>query len=345
MTVTSVVVGVDGSPEADDALVWALEEARLRGVPVHAVNVRNPGGGHTQGERLAAPRAVAEHRARIGDEFAAHVRNVVELNAATEVPVTTEVRYGRPTEELIHEACADALLVVGSRGRGRLAGSLLGSVSQSTIRYSRGPVVVVRGRRTRPAAARVVVGVDGSPGSVGALRFAHDAAVDRGATLRVLHAWTLPYMGFAGAAALPQEAIDDLSAQAAATLRDTVRRAGVDETRAPVETRLVQGPPAPALLEAAENADLLVVGSRGHGGWKGLLPGSVSARSAVRATSPVAVVRADGERRGVPSRTWGAGEGTVAARHGGGQSREATFLASSTTMATSPARSAGALSS
>ncbi|MEU7902683.1 universal stress protein [Actinoplanes sp. NPDC049118] len=291
MTIRSVVVGVDGSPEADDALVWALQEGRLRGVPVRAVNVWSADDGPARAERLAALRSATELRARLSHGVGGHVREVVERHGATDVPVTTEVRYGHPTRELIREAGADALLVVGSRGRGSLAGSLLGSVSQSSIRYSQGPVVVVRARRPRPTAAPVVVGVNGSTESVHALRFAHDAAIHRGATLRVLHAWTPPYMGFAGAAWLPPEAIDDLVAQATATLRDAARRAGVDVTQAPVETHLVRGPPAPALLEAAENAGLLVVGSRGYGGWKGLLLGSVSAQSVTRAMSPVVVVR------------------------------------------------------
>lgn len=285
MTITSVVVGVDGSPGSDAALVWALDEGRRRGVPVRVVHVWHPDG-LDQAERLAELPSVAELRKRLGDDVGAHVREVAARHTALDVAVTIAVRYGHPTRELIDEAGADALLVVGSRGRGGFTGALLGSVSQGTIQYAQGPVVVVRGEPAQPPAGRVVVGVDGSDESVRAVRLAHEAAVHRGAELEVVHAWTLPYMGFAGTAVLPQETIDELAVQAGETLKATIDRAGVEATR----TRLVQGPPVPALLEAAEGADLLVVGSRGYGGWKGLLMGSVSQQVVTRSTTPVTVV-------------------------------------------------------
>lgn len=234
MTITSVVVGVDGSPESDEALIWALDEGRRRGVPVRAVHVWYPDGSPEQVDRLSALPSVAELRRRLDDEVAAHVQAVAGRRPAVDVKVTTAVRYGHPTRELIDEAGDGALLVVGSRGRGGFTGALLGSVSQSVLQYAQGPVIVVRGQRAAPAATRVVVGVDGSDESVRALRFAHDAAVHRGATLEVVHAWTLPYMGFAGSAALPQATVDELAGHAAETLEATVARAAVDVTRTPV---------------------------------------------------------------------------------------------------------------
>jgi nucleotide-binding universal stress UspA family protein len=295
MVVNSVVVGVDGSAAAEDALVWALQEGRVRKVPVRVVNVWHPDGSPVQAERLAAMRSVAELRDRVGDEVAAGVRAVVERAGATDVAVTTIVRYGHPAQELVNEAGSDALLVVGSRGRGSLAGTLLGSVSQTCAQQARSPVVVVRGKRPHTPAGRVVVGVDGSPPSVRALRFAHDAAARRGAELQVVHTWSVPYMGFAGPTAWPQDALDEIEAQAAATLRDSVHRAAVDTRKARLTALLRQGPPAASLLDLAEDADLLVVGSRGFGGWKGLLAGSVSTRAITQAPGPVTVVPADAD--------------------------------------------------
>jgi len=290
--VISVVVGVDDSPESHDALIWALQTGRLRNLPVRAVYVWHPTGDPQEVERLAAMQSVAQLRAGLADEVTSSVRSIVDREQASDVAVTSEVLYGHPVRELTRTAGADSLLVVGSRGRGSLTGSILGSVSQGCAQYANGPVVVVRGRRPHPAAGRVVVGVDGSSHSVQALRFADQEARARGAALQVVHAWKLPYLGFAGRSrALPQDAIDEIAARAGETLRDSMRRASVDTTRPDVEMWLVEGLPNLSLLHAAGNADLLVVGSRGYGGWKGLLMGSVSAQCVTQSPCPVAVVR------------------------------------------------------
>jgi len=292
VAVRRVVVGVDGSPEADDALVWALREAWLRDVPLHAVNVWQPSGRPQEAERLAELQSVADLRAGLLRQVSAGVLAVAERARATGVAVTSDVLYGSPARELIRAAGADSLLVVGSRGRGSVTGVVLGSVSQSCAQYAAGTVVVVRGRRPDPAAGRVVVGVDGSSRSVQALRFAADAARCRGASLQVVHAWTLPYLGFAGPSeTLPQETVDELAADASETLHESLRRGSVDTSRSDVLLHLVESAPAVALLKAAEGADLLVVGSRGHGGWKGLLMGSVSLRCITQSPCPVAVFR------------------------------------------------------
>jgi nucleotide-binding universal stress UspA family protein len=292
VTVTAVVVGVDGSSESDEALTWALQEGRIRNLPVRAINVWHPDGTPVQVERLAALHSVAELRTRLLQDVTSGVRTVVERAGATDVAVTSEVVYGHPVRELIREAGTDSLLVVGSRGRGSITGSMLGSVSQSCVQYANGTVVVVRGPRPESEAGRVVVGVDGSAGSVRALRFAEHAAAVRGASLQVVHAWTLPYLGFAGrSGALPQDALDEVAVQAGETLRESMRRASIDATRPDVEMWLAEGAPNMMLLQAARNADLLVVGSRGYGGWKGLLLGSVSTQSVTQSPCPVAVVR------------------------------------------------------
>ncbi|UQU67743.1 universal stress protein [Couchioplanes caeruleus] len=294
MTVTEVVVGVDGSPEAEDALSWALHEGRLRDVPVRAITVWQPSGDPQEAERLGALRSVADLRDQLREDVETGVRKVVDREHASDVAVTAEVRYGHPVRALIGESGAGALLVVGSRGRGAITGSVLGSVSQSCVQYARGTVVVVRGRRSDSRTRRVVVGVDGSPASVRALRFADGAARLRGAALQVVHAWTLPYLGFAGrSGTLPQEASDDIAARAGERLRESLRRAEIDANRPDVEMWLVEGAPNLSLLQAAGNADLLVVGSRGHGGWKGLLLGSVSTQSVTQSPCPVAVIRDD----------------------------------------------------
>lgn len=292
MTVTGIVVGVDGSADAEEALVWALREGRSRNLPVRAINVWHPDGTPIEVERLAALHSVAELRAGLLDDLTAGVRTVVEGVHATDVTVSSEVRYGHPVQELISAAGTDSLLVVGSRGRGSITGSMLGSVSQSCVQYAHGTVVVVRGRRRETPVGRVVVGVDGSAGSVQALRFAERAAAVRGASLQVVHAWNLPYLGFAGrSGAVPREALDEVAVRAGEVLRESLRSAGIDAARSDVEMWLAERAPNLMLLQAAHDADLLVVGSRGYGGWKGLLMGSVSTQSITQSPCPVAVVR------------------------------------------------------
>jgi nucleotide-binding universal stress UspA family protein len=141
---------------------------------------------------------------------------------------------------------------------------------------------------------RVVVGIDGSETSREALRWAAGEAASRGAELHVVHAWDVPSLG-AGVGATPgrrqgtapeaqrQVAEDLVSSEIAAELRDL---SGVE-----VRSSIGRGSAAGVLLEAARGADLLVVGSRGLGGFAGLLLGSVSAKMASHAPCPVVIVR------------------------------------------------------
>jgi nucleotide-binding universal stress UspA family protein len=151
-------------------------------------------------------------------------------------------------------------------------------------------------------AGRIVVGIDGSQASKDALSWAVAEARLRGDTVVAIHAWTPPYpaasVAYPTAAAFPGAPVapvdDDLA--------DAMRK-GAEELLAeaasqaepgdvPIEQRLVGGPAASALIEAAKDAELLVVGSRGHGGFTGLLLGSVSQQVANHAPCPVVIVRA-----------------------------------------------------
>jgi nucleotide-binding universal stress UspA family protein len=190
------------------------------------------------------------------------------------------------------EASADAeLLVVGARGRGGFAGLLLGSVSQHCIHHARGPVAVIRQDHAGPlrAVERIVVGLDGSNASQVALRWACSAAQAHGATLEVVHAWHPPY-STAYTLAIPPvdaEAIEHAGQELLDRSLDGVDLRGA---RPPVEKVLVMGSAAQALLDAAKGADLVVVGTRGVGGFTGLLLGSVSHQIAHHAPCPVVIV-------------------------------------------------------
>ena len=145
-------------------------------------------------------------------------------------------------------------------------------------------------------AGRVVVGVDGSEPAAAALRFAAEEARLRGATLVAVHAWTfMPPAAVGDPGVIPVAAVtlmDDLEAErlaAAAFLDDAVTTALGD---AETETIAAEGSPGEVLVEAAQGADLVVVGSRGRGGLKSALLGSVSGHVANHAPCPVVIVRA-----------------------------------------------------
>ncbi len=138
---------------------------------------------------------------------------------------------------------------------------------------------------------RIVVGVDGSAGSRAALRWAHEEARLRGATLEVVAVWQFPVMTSLPAfGAMPPP--DDMGDEAEATLLATLSEEGIAATDdVPVTTVVAEGAPSAALIDLADGADLLVVGSRGHGGFSGLVLGSVSHQCASHSPCPVVVVR------------------------------------------------------
>ena len=137
--------------------------------------------------------------------------------------------------------------------------------------------------------ARIVVGVDGSEASKAALRWAVEEARLRGATLRVVYAWSIPLVLVPGAAVAESD-VAPVQADAEQMVDRLVQEVAADGVT--VEGAAVEGVPASVLVEAAEGADLLVVGSRGHGGFAGLLLGSVSQQCAHHAPCPVVIVRA-----------------------------------------------------
>lgn len=138
----------------------------------------------------------------------------------------------------------------------------------------------------------IVVGVDHSPGAKAALRFAEEEARFRGATIHAVHAWQYAYVGYAGLeGSVPSIGadIEQLRAAAEAALEASVREA-LPDTDVEIKLQAIQGTPAGVLVEESRDADLLVVGSRGHGGFVGLLLGSVSQQCAHHAACPVVIV-------------------------------------------------------
>lgn len=140
---------------------------------------------------------------------------------------------------------------------------------------------------------RIVVGVDGSESSKRALRWAIDEAQRRDAVVDAVHAWHFTYVGmepYGGAMPYDPGALEPA---ARAVLDETVDSVDATGLAAPVRRHLVQGGAGGALVAAAQGADLLVVGARGHGGFVGLLLGSVSQQVAHHAPCPIVIVPED----------------------------------------------------
>jgi nucleotide-binding universal stress UspA family protein len=140
----------------------------------------------------------------------------------------------------------------------------------------------------------IVVGVDHSAGAEEALRFAFEEAQLRQVTLRAVHAWQFGYIGapsLEGAVAVLGAELDEHRSAAGAVLDAMVREAIPDAGEVEIERRVMEGAAAAVLVEESRGADLLVVGSRGHGGFAQLLLGSVSQQCAHHAECPVVIVR------------------------------------------------------
>lgn len=205
-----------------------------------------------------------------------------------------------PTVALLDAADTAALLVVGSHGRGRRGHRVLGSVSQQCAAHAHHPVVVVPDEWDRSRSGRIVVGIDGSQPSYGALHFAAREAALLGAELDAVHAYgETDQCALHTGGLLPTEAAahrDDLEKASQRLLEEMTgpfrSGSGIGPTPASLELISVDADAARTLGATAKGADLLVVGSRGLGGFAGLLLGSVSQRCLHHATCPVAIVPA-----------------------------------------------------
>lgn len=134
--------------------------------------------------------------------------------------------------------------------------------------------------------SRVTVGVDGSHASREALAWAASEAQLRSSTLEIDHVWTLPNMGYGGYVSQ----LDDFEKDAKVLLDEIAAEATSTYPDLKIEANLLQGPPAQALIERGIKSDLVVVGSRGHGGFTGLMLGSVSQQLVHHASFPVVVI-------------------------------------------------------
>jgi nucleotide-binding universal stress UspA family protein len=192
---------------------------------------------------------------------------------------------------LIEQSRQASMLVLGGRGLGGFSDLLTGSVPMAVAGRAHSPVVVVRGAALPPADGPVVVGVDGTPTSEAAVAFAFAEASARGSELIAVHAWSDTLLDTVLATGSPVWDFAPVRLHAAEILAE--RLAGWPEQYPDVRVtrEVVHVRPAEALVSRAESASLLVVGTRGRGGFVGLLLGSTSQQLLHHAPCPVAVVR------------------------------------------------------
>jgi nucleotide-binding universal stress UspA family protein len=137
----------------------------------------------------------------------------------------------------------------------------------------------------------IVVGVDGSPSSRTALEWAAAEADDHRADLVVVNVWEHTLLPPAGSVSVSEHYVPDPSQRTAEDLVEIIKEVLGENPPVLVQPEVKQGNPAKILIEQSETADLLVVGTRGHGGFGGLVLGSVSQHVAAYAKCPVAVIR------------------------------------------------------
>ena len=287
-----IVVGYDGSEPADAALERSLGLAARLGSAVEVVTSwRWPITWSTP------PVANSWSPLHDAEEIRQQAVDLVERHGPLPVEVTTRSAEGGTPEVLLDAASDAGLLVVGSRGRGGFRGLLLGSVSAACIQHAPCPVLVDRGRAATGtddsgasgAGGAVVVGVDGSPESGRALRFAITLARGLGLPVRTITTWQWPE-----ALNRDEPPFDHWSPEqdALATASPALDAAeDLIDDDVDVTSDLVEGRPAEVLLDASRDAALLVLGSRGLGGFRGLLVGSVTQGCAQHASCPVVVHR------------------------------------------------------
>jgi nucleotide-binding universal stress UspA family protein len=277
-----MVVAVDGSAGSKEALRWAVDEAEVRGAELTAV---------------MAWSWLDQHEEATGKHFSP---GYTEDDAkATLAEAVGEVAPGRSVAQqvvcdlavpgLLAAAEGADLLITGARGHGGFTGLRLGSISEKLMEDAACPVAVIH-RYAPVRGAKVVVGVDGSEPSRVALRWAAEEARARDAELVVVHAWGLPV-----AAATPFDGMPDVALYESGErtlLEESMAEPALQGVRA--SGHLVAGGPARSVLELAEGAGLIVVGSRGRGRLAGAILGSTSRQVVHHAECPVVVLRAKG---------------------------------------------------
>jgi len=272
-----IVVGYDGSAESGAAVGWATAEAERTKTPLNIVHAYQLGWPAAYYDGVSA-QLIADAETRAEEALEALVTSLRSRH--TDIEIIGTVLRAAPAQTLLDLAPAAKLLVVGNRGAGGVTNLLMGSVSQQVATHAPVPVAVVRGR-TEAGDGPVVVGVDGSACTDAALALAFEQAAGRGAEVVAIRAYVPPPPSVLPLGMVEASELDALQESLAGW-----RGKYPDVT---VEPRLAAGRAAQVLIGWSSKAQLVVVGSRGHGGFTGLLLGSVGQQLMHHAHCPVLI--------------------------------------------------------
>ncbi|WAZ19488.1 universal stress protein [Streptomyces cinnabarinus] len=300
--VRTVVAGLDGSPESRAAAEWAAREAKLLGLPLKIVQVWEPVPAHLAQAPLLGTETHQHWSERIPRETAEGLRL-----RHPGVEVTTAQLHGTPAEALTKAAEDAELIVLGSRGMSGIGGFMVGSVGLSVVAHTARPVVLVRAGEQAadehvadpagiPSAATpyrpVLLGLDAAHPDDAVLEFAFEAAARRGTGLRVLYGWNLPPYYVYGLTA-DAELHDEIAGQHAVELARALRPWREKYPAVEVTEQVPSGSPGVRLVDAAQEASLVVIGRRVRRSPFGAHIGPVAHAVLHHSTAPVAVVAHD----------------------------------------------------
>ena len=284
-----IVVGVDESPAAKVAVQWAARDAELRSIPLTLVHAISPEVAMWPNVRLPAglARWHRDHGRRLLDDACKVAEEASRHGGPAEVH--TEILPSAAVPTLVALSKDAEMVVTGCRGSGRWPGRLMGSVSSGLLHHAHCPVAIIHDEdplMPHPGQAPVLVGIDGSSASELATAIAFDEASRRNVGLIAVHAWSdvdvseWPGIDWSATQSMAEEVLAE-------------RLAGWQEDYPDVEvTRtVVRDQPARQLVQRSEEAQLVVVGSRGRGGFAEMLLGSVGETVAQMARMPVIVAR------------------------------------------------------
>ena len=303
-----IVTGVDQTNPAERVLGRALAEAQSTGRALRVLHVwSNPVwlgdmsavSGMAYGSSLPSHEDSVRWAQDIAEEHLTKAREQFGSSQSTSgrpaVQATTEAREGEPGHVLVNASQEAGLLVVGGRGHGSLASVLLGSTTGFVMHHAACPLMIVPETVSDGPFQRVIVGFDDSACSRSALRWGFDAARRHGCPLTVLYALRITL----APAAIPVALISpEYKSEMHAWLDRETGQIAAEFPEVALTTTVHNGSPAGVLLEQSGPGDLLVVGSRGRGGFAGLLLGSVAAQCSQHAKGVVVVVRGGAERLG-----------------------------------------------
>jgi nucleotide-binding universal stress UspA family protein len=296
-----VVVGIDGSAAARGALRWAAHEAKLRGADLDVVwawaypSYVDPMGGYYPLPSLYDD-AEVDHRKRLDDELD------LVLGKDCGVAVRAFSVCSSAAGAVLKHAEGAALMVVGSHGTSGWRLVLLGSTAIQCMHHAPCPIAVVRladaddheeeqgsDRKSLRDSGPIVVGVDGSVSSVAALRWAVMEAIIRKTSIEVVHCWQVPLMYLANGYVTPD--LDQLRKSATTAVERAIAQATDGLTNLPgITTKVWEAPAGEALIAESKAAQIVVVGTRGHGGFVGLLIGSIATQVVTHSLCPTVIV-------------------------------------------------------